>query len=98
MGFPRSSHFMGVSLPDNNSDKVPTIWTVGLVFFLLFGFFIHNSLMVFAYIGMSWIAWRRGIFIHKFFNSPRRSKSGCYNGHGMINRSGNGGEDVVACF
>ena len=53
IGFPGSSYLMGVSIPDNKSDKVPTIWTVGLVVVLLFGFFMHNSLIVFAYIGIS---------------------------------------------
>ena len=52
--------------------------------------------MVFSYIGISWIAWRSGIFIHKFLSSPRISNLGCLIGHGMINHSGNGGEDVVS--
>jgi len=48
IGFPGSSYFMGASLPDSKSDRVPTTWMVGLVVILLFGFFIHNYLMVFA--------------------------------------------------
>jgi len=48
IGFPGSSYFTGASLPDNKLDRVLTTWTVGLVVILLFGFFIHNSLMVFA--------------------------------------------------
>ena len=96
IGFPGSSYLTGASLLDNRSDRVPTTWTVGLIVILLFGFLIHNSLMVFAYIGVSWIAWRSGIFIQKFLSSPRISKSGCSIGHGMINHFGNGGEDMVA--
>jgi len=34
--------------------------------------------------------------MHNFFNSPRRSKSGCSIGRGMINLSRNGGEEVVS--
>lgn len=41
------------------------------------------------------MAWRNGIFMYRFCNSPRMSKSGYYIGRGMTNRSGNGGEDVV---
>ena len=96
IGFPGSSYLIGASLLDNRSDKVPTTWTVGLFVILLLGFFIHSSLMVFAYIGISWIAWRSGIFIYKLFSSPRISKLGCSIGHGMINHSGNGGENAVA--
>ena len=96
IGFPGSSYFTGASLRDSESDRVPTTWTVGLVVILLFGFFIHNSLMVFAQTGISWITWRSGIFIHKFLSSPRRSKSGCSIGRGMISRSGNGRKEVVA--
>ena len=48
IGFPGSSYFTGVSIPDNKLDRVPTTWIVGLVVVILFGFFIHNSLMVFA--------------------------------------------------
>ena len=44
---------MGVSFPDNKSDKVPTTWTLGLVVIFLLGFFMHNYFIVFAYIGMS---------------------------------------------
>jgi len=51
--------------------------------------------MVFVYIGMSYIAWRNGILIYKFCNSPRMSKSGYFVGRGMTNRSGKGGEDVL---
>ena len=47
IGFPGSSYFTGASLPNSKSDRVSTTWTVGLVVILLFGFFIHNSLMVF---------------------------------------------------
>lgn len=47
IGFPRS-YFMGASLPDSKLDRVSTTWMVGLVVILLFGFFTHNSLMVFA--------------------------------------------------
>lgn len=75
---------------------MPTTWTVGLVLILLSGFLIHISLMVFAYIGISWIDWTSGIFMHKFLSSPRMSKSGCSIGHGMIKHSRNGGEDMVA--
>ena len=95
IGFPRPSYLTGASLPDNGSDKVPTTWNVGLFVILLLGFLIHSSLMVFAYIGISTIAWRSGIFMYKFFSSPRISKSGCCIGHGIINHLGNGGEDVV---
>ena len=56
---------------------------------------MQNSLIVFAYIGMSWMAWRNGIFMYRFFSSPRISKLACCIGRGIINRSGNGGEDVV---
>jgi hypothetical protein len=42
------------------------------------------------------MAWRNGIFMYKFCNSPRMSKSGYCIGRGMTNRSGKGGEDVVA--
>ena len=96
IAFPGSSYLTSASLPDNRLDRVPTTWTVGLVVILLFGFLIHNSLMVFAYIGISWIAWMSGIFIHKFLSSPRISKLGCSIWCGMINHSRNGGEDVVA--
>ena len=96
IGFPGSSYLIGASLPGNRLERVPTTWMVGLVVILLFGFLIHNLLMVFAYIGISWVAWRSGIFIHKFLNSPRRSKSRCSIGCGMINCSRNGGEDVDA--
>ena len=48
IGFPGSSYFTGASLPDSKSDRVPTSWTVGLVVIFVFGFFIHNSLMVFV--------------------------------------------------
>lgn len=96
IGFPRYSYLTGASLPDNRLDRVPTTWTVGLVFILLFGFLIHNSLIVFAYIRISWIAWRSGIFIHRFLSSPRRSNSGCSIGRDMINHSRNGREDFVA--
>ena len=40
---------MGV--PDNRSDKVPTTWTLRLVVAFLLDFFMHNSFIVFAYIG-----------------------------------------------
>ena len=53
IGFPGSSYLMGVSFPDNRSDRVPTTWTFGLFVIFLLGFFIHSSLIVFAYIGMS---------------------------------------------
>ena len=46
--FPRSSYFAGVSLPHNKSNKVPTTWTIGVVFIFLLGFLVHNSLIVFA--------------------------------------------------
>ena len=52
--------------------------------------------MVFAYIGISRITWRSGIFMYRFSSSPRMSKSGYCIGQGIINRSRNGGEDVVA--
>jgi len=51
--------------------------------------------MVFAYMGISCIAWRNGILIYKFCSSPRISKSGYCGGRGMANRSGKGGEDVI---
>jgi len=51
--FPGSSYLTGVSFPNKRSDKVSTTWTFGLFVILLLGFFIHSSLMVFAYIGMS---------------------------------------------
>ena len=95
IGFHGSSYLTGVFLLDNRLDKVPTTWTVGLFVILLLGFFIHSSLIVFAYIGMSWMAWRSGIFMYKFLSSPRISKSGCSIGRGTINHSRNGGEDVV---
>lgn len=95
--FPGSSYFTGASLPNSKSDKVPTTWTIGLVVILLFGFFVHNYLMVFTQMGISWIAWRSGIFIQKIFSSPKRSKSGCSIGRGMISHSRNGGEEVVSC-
>ena len=38
IGFPGSSYLMGVSFPDNRSNRVPTTWTVGL-FVILLGFF-----------------------------------------------------------
>ena len=98
IGFPGSSYLIGVSFPDNRSDKVPTTWTLGLVFVFLLDFLMHNSFMVFAYIGISCIAWRNGIFIYRFCNSPRMSKSGGCIGRDMTNRSGKGGEDVLACL
>ena len=52
IGFPVSSYLIDASLPDNRSDSVPTTWTIGLVVILL-GFFIHKSLMVFLYMGIS---------------------------------------------
>jgi len=48
-----SSYLIGVSYPDNKSDRVLTTWTLGLFAAFLLGFFTHNSLIVFAYIGMS---------------------------------------------
>ena len=36
------------------------------------------------------MAWRNGIFMYKFCNSPRMSKSGYCIGRGMTNRSGKG--------
>lgn len=63
IGLLGSSYLTGVYFLDNRSDKVPTTWTVGLFVILLCGFLIHSSLMVFAYIGMSWMAWRSGIFM-----------------------------------
>ena len=53
IGFPGSSYLTGVSFPDNKSNRVPTTWTLGLFVIFLLGFFIHNSLIVFAYIRMS---------------------------------------------
>ena len=38
IGFPGSSYFTGVFVPDNKTDKVPTTWTVGVVFIFLLGF------------------------------------------------------------
>ena len=87
---------MGVSFLGNRSDRVPTTWSLGLFVIFLLGFFTHNSLIVFSYIRMSWMAWRNGIFMYKFFNSSRMSKSGYCIGQGMINHSRNGGEDVVS--
>ena len=95
IGFPVSSYLTGASFPDNKLDKVPTSWTIRLFVILLLGLFIHSSLMVLAYMGISWMAWRSGIFMYRFLSSPRISKLGCSIGHGIINRSMNGGEDVV---
>jgi len=53
IGFPGSSYFTSVSFLDNKLDKVLTTWTVGVTFIFLVGFLVHNSLMVFAQIGMS---------------------------------------------
>ena len=53
IGIPGSSYLTGACLPNNRLDRVPTTWTVGLFVILLLGFFIHNSLMVFSYIGIS---------------------------------------------
>lgn len=53
IGFLGSSYLTGVYFPDNRLDKVPTTWTFGLFVNFLLVLFIHSSLMVFAYIGMS---------------------------------------------
>lgn len=53
IGFPRSSYLTGVSFPDNKSDRVPNTWTFGLFVIFLLGFFIHSSLIVFAYLDIS---------------------------------------------
>jgi len=53
IGFPGSSYLMSVYFLDNKSDRVPTTWTFGLFVIFLLGFFIHNSLIVLAYMGMS---------------------------------------------
>ena len=45
---------------------------------------------------MSWIAWRRGILIQRFLNSPRISKSGVVIGLGKVNLSGNGGRVILS--
>ena len=45
--------------------------------------------------GMSCMAWRRGILIQRFLNSPRMSKSGETIGLGRVNLSGNGGRDIL---
>ena len=95
MGFPGSSYFTGVFLPNNKSDRVPTTWTVAFILDFLIGFFIHNSLIVLAYIGISWIACMRGIFIKMFLSLTKRSKSGYSIGRGINNISGNGGEVVM---
>ena len=87
---------MGVSFPNNKLDRVPTTWTLGWFAIFLLGFFTHNSLIVFAYIEMSSMDWRNGIFMYKFSNSPRMSKLAYCVGQAMINHFGNGGEDVVA--
>ena len=92
--FPGSLYLTSVSFPDNRLDKVPTTWSIRL-FVILLGFFIYSSLMVFAYIGMSWMAWRSGIFMYRFLSSPRMSKLGCCIGRGIVNHSRNGGEDVI---
>jgi len=91
IGFPGTLYLMGGYFPDNRLDRVPTTWTVGLFVILLLGFFIHSSLMVFAYIQMSWMAWRSGFFMYIFLSSPIMSKSGCCRGRGIVNRSGSGG-------
>ena len=38
IGFPGSSYFIGVSMPDSKSDKAPTTWTVGAVFIFSLAF------------------------------------------------------------
>ena len=47
---------MGVSFPDNKSDRVPTTWTFVLFVIFLLGFFMHNSLIVLRISGcLEWL-------------------------------------------
>lgn len=72
---PRSRYFRNITLPSIRLDSFPTTLMVGVSLFLLPRILKHFSLIIVLYIGTYLMARRRGILIHKLFNSMRGSTS-----------------------
>ena len=88
MGFPGSSYLSTQIWFVNWSTYWPMNWMVGGSFFFLPAFFRHSSLTILASIGMSRIAYSKGIFTHIFFNSVSILYSGGTTSFSKSNLSG----------
>ena len=88
---PGSRYFGQITYPNIRSDSCPKTLIVGASLFHLPGSLKHFSLVILLYIGTSFMAWRRGIFTHNYFSSPRSlvsSEVGCVV---SVSLSGKGG-------
>ena len=74
-GLPESRYFRQITCPNIRSDNCPTTLIVGTSLFRLPRCLKHFSLIILLYMGTSFMAWRRGIFTHNCFSSPRSSVS-----------------------
>ena len=68
-----SPYLGGIAFLSIKSTSFPITWMVGGSLSFLLGFLMHNYLTILAYIGMSLIAWNKGILTHTFLYSWSKS-------------------------